>query len=85
MSKLRELPNIGKSLVKRLISLAIKDFKSLKEIGSKEAFIKLKTKELDMCINTLYALEGAIEGIRRHGLKSEVKDDLKSFFDKLNG
>ena len=84
MSRLSELPNLGKSLEKRLISVGITDSKSLKEIGSKGAYIKLKYKELDTCINTLYALEGAIEGIRWHILESEVKEDLKIFFDKLN-
>lgn len=88
MSKLSNLPNIGKKLEERLISVGITDSKSLKEIGSKGAYIKLKSKEFDTCINVLYALEGAIEGVRWHELKREIKDDLKDYFSsipKLNG
>ncbi|MBZ9688850.1 TfoX/Sxy family protein [Clostridium estertheticum] len=33
------------------------------------------------CINRLYALKGAIQGIRWHNLSNEVKNELKKFYN----
>jgi len=63
MGKLGELPNIGKTLEKRLAKAGISDAESLKQTGSKEAFTKLRLLEGDTCFNTLCALEGAVQGI----------------------
>ncbi|MBN1599164.1 MAG: TfoX/Sxy family DNA transformation protein [Bacteroidales bacterium] len=39
----------------------------LKSIGSENAFVKILTVEdCGPCINMLYALEGAVQGIRCH-------------------
>ncbi|MEG6613022.1 TfoX/Sxy family protein [Pseudoclostridium thermosuccinogenes] len=83
MGKLSELPNIGKTLEKRLVKAGIKDAEDLKQIGSKEAFIKLRLLEGDTCFNSLCALEGAIQGIRWHNLDCETKEELKRFFDSF--
>jgi len=83
MGSLSELPNIGKAMEKRLVAIGINDIETLKKIGSKEAFIKLKIYEGDTCINSLYALEGAIQGIRWHDLSSESKEDLKAFYNSF--
>ena len=42
--ELSDLPNIGKELEKKLIQAGIKTPEQLKSTGSKNAFIKLKTK-----------------------------------------
>lgn len=34
---------------------------------------------------TLYALEGAIPGVRWHCLDDDIKADLKKFFQEING
>ncbi len=81
MGSLVELPNIGKTMEKRLKAVGICDAESLIKIGSKEAFIKLSLLEGDTCFSSLCGLEGAVEGIRWHSLSKEVKDDLKKFFD----
>jgi len=36
-----------------------------------------------VCINMLYALEGAIQGIRWHGLSKERKLELKEYYNSL--
>jgi len=83
MGKLSEQPNIGKVMERRLVGAGINDVEALRQLGSKEAFIRLRLIEGDTCFNTLCALEGAIQGIRWHYLDSETKEDLKRFFDSF--
>ncbi|RLD26738.1 MAG: competence protein TfoX [Bacteroidetes bacterium] len=81
MKKLTDLPNIGKTLAHKLNTIGIENEQDLKTIGSENAIIKIATIENGgACINMLYALEGAIQGIRWHGLSEERKDELKEFY-----
>ena len=80
MSDLVSLPNIGKTMEKRLAMIGINDIETLLKTGSKVAFIKLRLAEGDTCFSTLCGLEGAVQGIRWHKLSSETKEDLKIFF-----
>ena len=79
MSELTKLPNIGSELAKRLKLAGIKTTKELIEVGTVNAFIRLKTVFPDACHNQLYALEGAIQGIRWHGISKERKAELQEF------
>lgn len=81
MTKLTELPNIGKIMEKRLARVGIEDAETLLQYGSKEAFARLRAVEGDTCFSSLCGLEGAVEGIRWHGLSPATKADLKKFFD----
>ncbi len=84
MSKLTELPNIGKTLALKLNEIGISNKRELMEMGSENAIIKIATIENSgACINMLYALEGAIQGIRWHGLSVERKNELSNFFKRL--
>lgn len=80
MKKLSELPNIGKTMEKRLTAVGINDVETLMEKGSKKAFMELRLSEGDTCFSSLCGLEGAIQGIRWHHLSRESKEDLKKFF-----
>lgn len=85
MKQLTDLPNIGKTLAKKLNAIGIKNEQDLKAIGSENAIIKIATIENSgACINMLYAIEGAIQGIRWHGLDNERKQELKEFYRMLN-
>ncbi|MCD4832512.1 MAG: TfoX/Sxy family protein [Bacteroidales bacterium] len=79
MSELTKLPNIGPELAKRLELAGIKSSKKLAELGTENAFIRLKTVFPGACHNQLYALEGAIQGIRWHGISKERKVELQEF------
>lgn len=81
--ELSKMNNIGKVLENRLKSVGIEDGKMLISLGSKEAFLRLKAEDDTSCYNTLCALEGAVEGIRWHGLNEEKKKELKKFFSSL--
>jgi DNA transformation protein len=56
----------------------------LKSIGSLDAFLRMRTKGLSPCVNTLYALEGAIKNMRWHNLSWESRSYLKSELDKYS-
>jgi len=73
--------NIGKELEKKLIKAGIDNFKELKTKGSEKSFLLIRAFDNEACINMLYALEGAIQGIRWHNLSLEKKKELKLFFD----
>ena len=78
MKKLTDLPNIGKILADKLSLAGILNEQDLKEMGSENAIIKMATIENNgACINMLYALVGAIQGIRWHSLDKARKQELK--------
>jgi len=81
MEDLSMLLNIGKSVEQQLNEVGIKTVKQLIEIGSKQAWLRIKGIDSSACINRLYALEGAIQGIRWHNLSQEVKSELKEFYN----
>jgi TfoX-like protein len=82
MSVLTDLPNIGSTLAKKLTDAGITSFQELKDSGSENAIIRISTLEKSgACINMLFALEGAIQGIRWHGLSSDRKNQLKDFYN----
>jgi DNA transformation protein and related proteins len=82
-TELTGIPNIGKALADKLIRAGIDNPKELISIGSENAIIRLETIGIDTCINMLYALEGAIRGIRWHSLDFDRKKELKEFYDQL--
>lgn len=64
MGELSKLPNIGKVVEKQLNEVGINTVDDLINIGSKEAWLKIKKIDESACINRLMALEGAIQNIR---------------------
>lgn len=84
MKELTKLPNIGKTLAQKLIMAGITNEQELKMTGSENALLKISTIENhDICINMLYALEGAIQGIRWHNLDVNRMQELKEFYHQL--
>ena len=86
MAELTSLRNIGKELEKKLKSVDISTAEELKEIGSKEAFSKLKRKypnDKAMSLVHLYALEGAVTDIEFNQLSESVKKSLKHHSEGL--
>ena len=83
MSKLSDLPNISVVLSQKLMDVGICSPIELKNIGSKDAFVRIRLKDSTACFCMICAIEGAIQGIRWHFLDAEVKKDLRAFFDLL--
>ena len=81
MGELSKLPNIGKILEKQLNDVGINTVDDLINIGSKEAWLKIKELDDSACLNRLMALEGAIQNIRWHDLSEIDKKNLKDFYN----
>lgn len=83
MTPLSQLPNLGPLLADRLTRADIQTAEELRAMGTEQAFIRLRSVYKEACINMLYAIEGAVQGIRWHNLPQERKDDLKAFLRML--
>ena len=82
MTPLSESPNIGSTLADLLEEIGIAHQEELAEMGSTEAIIQLASIDRNrVCLLMLYALEGAVQGIRWHGLSQIRKDELKDFYN----
>ncbi len=76
-SSLRRLPNIGKTLEEKLVRAGISSADQLKNMGSLEAFRRIRgSVDSGACRSMLFALEGAIQGVRWHELSQEFRDKL---------
>lgn len=82
MGELSKLINIGPAVEKQLEMVGITNFNELKEAGSRDAWLRIKEIDSSACIHRLYALEGAIQGIKKSQLPKEIKDELKKFYDE---
>ena len=80
MGDLSKLPNIGKALEEQLNDVGISTVDDLIDIGSKEAWLKIREIDETACINRLMALEGAIQNLRWHDLSDADKKNLKEFY-----
>ena len=82
MNELTHLPNIGKNLADLLVRAGINNEQELKDLGSENALIKIAALgNGDACLSKLYALEGAVQGIRWHDLDKIRKQELKEFYN----
>ncbi|WP_174371948.1 TfoX/Sxy family DNA transformation protein [Vibrio ezurae] len=75
--RLRDLPNLQLSIERMLARIDIQEVGHLKTIGSTESFRRLQSiYGLDLNINLLWKLEGAIQGVHFSLLGNSVKNDL---------
>lgn len=84
MGILSDLPNIGETVEKQLNEVGITTYEQLKEFGSKQAWLKIRFIDSSSCIHRLYALEGAIQGIKKSQLPPETKAELKEFYNAFS-
>lgn len=80
---LSDLINISSVIEEKLVDSGVDTPERLRELGSKEAFVSVREKYPSTCQNVLFALEGAIQGIRWFRLTDEEKEELKTFFSSL--
>lgn len=80
MSELTQLPNIGPVLAKKLNQIDITTTEELEEMGSVEAVVRIGGIDEAACWNILYALEGAIRGVRWHLIPKNDRENLKARF-----
>ena len=83
MAELSSMQNIGKGIEEKLKSIDICSAEELIQIGSKEAFRRLKVRYPSVCAVYLYTLQGAIDNIEYNQLPDEVRCSLRSYSDEL--
>ena len=83
MAKLSDLQNIGKAREARLVEAGVDTPETLRELGSREALVRLREADPGACVQELYALEGAIRGVKDTALPEEVKAELRAFHKSL--
>jgi len=83
LAELTSLRNIGNEMEKKLKAVDISTAEELRQVGSKEAFVRLKLRYPSACAVYLYTLEGAISDREYNLLPEEVKQDLKAFSDSF--
>lgn len=81
MDDLSQLPNIGKVLADKLNRKGVTSYDDLVSLGSIEAVLRIRQTDQSACYNMLYALEGAIRGIRWHSIPREERQQLKEEYD----
>ena len=84
MGELSKLPNIGEVVEKQLNDVGIYTVDQLIKAGSKEAWLRIRAIDSSACIHRLYALEGAVHGVKKICLTKEIKEDLKEFMKEVN-
>lgn len=82
MDDLTSLPNIGETLAEKLRGIGIHTYEELAGMGSIEAIMRMGQPDRRACYNMLYALEGAIQGVRWHNLPKGERAQLKREFDR---
>jgi DNA transformation protein len=85
MGKLTKLPNIAAELERQLAAVDITTIDELKEVGSREAWLRILAMDSSACINRLISLEGAIQGVRWHYLDDTTKQSLRDFYNSAKG
>ena len=83
MNELMKLSNIGEVLADKLIKVGIDSYDKLVELGSVSTVIRIGETDTTACYNMLYALEGAIRGVRWHAIPKEDRKIIKDEFDEL--
>lgn len=83
MSELTSMRNIGNEMEKKLKSVGIWSAEELTQLGSKEAFLRLRMRYSNVCLVHLYTLQGAVDNLEYNQLPDNVKQDLKQFSDDL--
>ena len=86
MENLAALLNIGEVLADKLTTAGFTCYDDLASHGSVEIALKIRAGvDPGACYNMLYAIEGAIRGVRWHTMPKEERNQLKKEFDRAAG
>ena len=80
---LDQLVNIGSALAERLSEAGISDVDQLRRLGSVKTLVRIGAQGRPGCYNMLYAIEGAIRGIRWYEIPANDRAWLKEQLDEF--
>ena len=81
MESLTDMPNIGPTAADTLERVGIKTPAQLRQVGAKEAWLRIRTQaDPGACLHLLQGLEAAVENIPKKLLTAEKRAELNAFF-----
>jgi DNA transformation protein len=85
MTSLTDLPEIGPVTAAQLAAVGIHHAEALRAVGEREAFNRIRLQvDSGACLQLLYGLEGAVQGLRAHDLAPDDKAELCQWFRSLD-
>jgi DNA transformation protein len=87
VAQLMGLPHIGRELARCLVAAKVSSLDHLKRLGSIQAAMRINPYRPSgsSCRNALFALEGALRGIRWHDLPKADREALWAEYKVRNG
>ena len=79
------LPNLGPKSVQMLASAGIHSLEQLQHLGSVAAYVRVKKVAPAASLNLLWALEGALTGLRWQDVAREHRTSLLMALDVAKG
>lgn len=81
--RLKDLPNLNFQLEMLLWEAGVPDTATLKKLGAKACWIRLRKLNTHLGINVLLALAGAIEGLHQAALPAQLRQALTIWFTEF--
>nr|WP_318382122.1 TfoX/Sxy family DNA transformation protein [uncultured Enterobacter sp.] len=82
-SRLKDLPNLSFQLELLLLEAGINDFTTLRTLGAKACWVRLRGANTHLGVKVLLALEGAIEGMHEAALPAEIRQELREWYNEF--
>lgn len=79
--RLRDLPNLTFQLETQLRDAGVMDVQTLRILGAKACWLRLRKTNRHLGVKVLLALEGAIAGLHEAALPAQTRQELMEWFD----
>ncbi len=80
--RIKDLPNMGIRMEALLREVGILSIDMLVQQGAKRSWLKLRVNNKHLGLSVLFALQGAIVGSHYQALPTEVKEELRDWFEQ---
>ena len=81
--RLKDLPNLTFQLEVLLFEAGITNEETLRALGARASWLKIRMKNKDLSVKVLFALEGAITGMHEAALPAVIRRELTEWFNAL--
>ncbi|WP_368543426.1 TfoX/Sxy family DNA transformation protein [Enterobacter soli] len=82
-NRLKDLPNLTFQIEVLLYEAGITNEKTLRELGAKGSWLKVRALNKQIGIKVLFALVGALEGLHEAALPADTRRELTEWFNGL--
>ncbi len=82
-SRIKDLPNLTFQLEVLLCEVGVTSVETLRALGAKMCWLRLKANNKQLSVKVLFALAGAIEGLHAAALPAPVRRELMEWVNSL--